>query len=66
MNEQSRTEIVCPASGENVMEKLVYFIGGIIVGGICTLAALGFDEEDLDSIGGAFPETGDMEDEGYS
>lgn len=48
------------------MEKLVYFIGGIIVGGICTLAALGFDEEDLDSIGGAFPETGDMEDEGYS
>ena len=44
------------------MEKLVYFIGGIIVGGICTLAALGFDEEELDSIGGAFPETGDMED----
>lgn len=52
MNEQGRTEIVCPASGENVMEKLVYFIGGIIVGGICTLAALGFDEEDLDIVGG--------------
>lgn len=34
------------------MEKLVYFIGGIIVGGICTLAALGFDEEDLDIVGG--------------
>lgn len=32
---------------------------------ICTLAALGFDEEDLDSMGGAFPETGNMEDEGY-
>lgn len=48
------------------MEKLVYFIGGIIVGGICTLAALGFDGEALDSIGGTFPEAGDMEDEGYS
>lgn len=43
------------------MKKLIYFIGG----GICTLVALGFDEEDLDSIGGAFPETGDMEDEEY-
>ena len=27
------------------MEKLLYFVGGIIVGSIGTLAALGFTEE---------------------
>ena len=30
------------------MEKLLYFVGGIIVGSIGTLAALGFTEEKLD------------------
>ena len=30
------------------MEKLLYFVGGIIVGSISTLAALGFSEEELD------------------
>lgn len=34
------------------MEKLLYFVGGIIVGSISTLAALGFSEEELDGVGG--------------
>ncbi len=33
------------------MEKLLYFIGGIIVGSINTLAAFGFTEEELDGVG---------------
>lgn len=33
-----------------VMEKLLYFVGGIIVGSISTLAALGFTEEGLDEL----------------
>lgn len=33
-----------------VMEKLLYFVGGIIVGSIGTLAALGFTEEKLDEM----------------
>lgn len=33
------------------MEKLLSFVGGIIVGSISTLAALGFTEEELDEIG---------------
>lgn len=32
------------------MEKLLYFVGGIIVGSIGTLAALGFTEEKLDEM----------------
>ena len=32
------------------MEKLLYFVGGIIVGSISTLAALGFTEEELDEM----------------
>lgn len=32
------------------MEKLLYFVGGIIVGSISTLAALGFTEEGLDEL----------------
>ena len=35
-----------------LMEKLLYFVGGIIVGSISTLAALGFSEEELDGVGG--------------
>ena len=34
------------------MEKLLYFVGGIIVGSISTLAAFGFSEEELDGGGG--------------
>ena len=34
------------------MEKLLYFVGGIIVGSISTLAAFGFSEEELDGVGG--------------
>lgn len=33
------------------MERLLYFISGIIVGSISTLAALGFTEKELDEIG---------------
>lgn len=33
------------------MEKLLYFIGGIIVGSISSLAALGFTEGELDELG---------------
>ena len=32
------------------MEKLLYFVGGIIVGSIGTLAVLGFTEEELDEM----------------
>lgn len=32
------------------MGKLLYFIGGIIMGSVCTLAALGFTEEELDEM----------------
>ena len=32
------------------MEKLMYFVGGIIVGSIGTLAVLGFTEEELDEM----------------
>lgn len=41
------------------MEKLLYFIGGIIMGSVGTLAALGFTEEELDEMQGGFEE--DME-----
>ena len=36
------------------MEKLLYFVGGIIVGSIGTLAALGFTEEELDGVGNEY------------
>ena len=43
---------VTPALSQGVpMEKLLYFVGGIIVGSISTLAALGFTEEELDGVG---------------
>jgi len=32
------------------MEKLLYFVGGIIVGSIGPLAVLGFTEEELDEM----------------
>ena len=39
---------ITPALSQGVlMEKLLYFVGGIIVGSISTLAALGFSEEEL-------------------
>ena len=39
---------ITPALSQGVlMEKLLYFVGGIIVGRISTLAALGFSEEGL-------------------
>ena len=38
------------------MEKLLYFVGGIIVGSISTLAALVFTEEELDAIGEMYHE----------
>ena len=34
------------------MEKLLYFVGGIIVVSISKLAALGFSEEEMDGVGG--------------
>ena len=34
------------------MEKLLYFVGGIIVGSISTLGGRGFSEEELDGGGG--------------
>ena len=44
---------VMPALSQGVpMEKLLYFVGGIVVGSISTLAALGFTEEELDGVGG--------------
>lgn len=42
---------ITPALSQGVlMEKLLYFVGGIIVGSIGTLAALGFTEEELDEM----------------
>lgn len=42
---------ITPACPKGVpMEKLLYFVGGIIVGSIGTLAALGFTEEELDEM----------------
>lgn len=44
---------ITPALSQGVlMENLLYFVGGIIVGSISTLAALGFSEEELDGVGG--------------
>lgn len=44
---------ITPALLQGVLvEKLLYFVGGIIVGSISTLAALGFSEEELDGVGG--------------
>ena len=44
---------ITPALSQGVrMEKLLYFVGGSIVGSISTLAALGFSEEELDGVGG--------------
>ncbi len=43
------------------MEKLLYFVGGIIVGSISTLAALGFTEEELDGVGEDSCEQGNLE-----
>ena len=44
---------ITPALSQGVlMEKLLNFVGGIIVGSISTLAALGFSEEVLDGVGG--------------
>lgn len=44
-----------------LMEKLLYFVGGIIVGSISTLAALGFTEEELDGVGEDSCEQGNLE-----
>ena len=44
---------ITPALSQGVlMEKLLYFVGGIIVGSISTVAAFGFSEEELDGVGG--------------
>ena len=43
------------------MEKLLYFVGGIIVGSISTLAALGFTEEELDEVGECGGNFGDVD-----
>ena len=42
------------------MEKLLYFVGGIIVGSISTLAALGFTEGELDEVGECGGNFGDV------
>ena len=48
---------ITPALSQGVlMEKLLYFVGGIIVGSISTLAALGFTEEELEAIGERYHE----------
>lgn len=53
---------VIPALSQGVpMEKLLYFVGGIVVGSISTLAALGFTEEELDGVGGEDFEQEDLE-----
>lgn len=53
---------VIPALSQGVlMEKLLYFVGGIIVGSISTLAALGFTEEELDGVGEDSCEQGNLE-----
>ena len=38
------------------MEKLIYYVGGIIDGSISTLAALGVTEEELEAIGERYHE----------
>lgn len=48
------------------MEKLLYFVGGIIVGSIGTLAALGFTEEELDGVGNEYYRQGNEEELGFS
>lgn len=53
---------VIPALSQGVlMEKLLYFVGGLIVGSISTLAALGFTEEELDGVGEDSCEQGNLE-----
>ena len=47
------------------MEKLLYFVGGIIVGSIGTLAALGFTEEELDGVGNEYYRQGNEEGLGF-
>ncbi len=47
------------------MEKLLYFVGGIIVGSISTLAALGFTEEELDGVGNEYYRQEDEEEQGF-
>ena len=53
---------ITPVLSQGVpMEKLLYFVGGIVVGSISTLAALGFTEEELDGAGGEDFEQEDLE-----
>lgn len=58
---------IMPALSQGVpMEKLLYFVGGIIVGSIGTLAALGFTEEELDGVGNEYYRQGNEEKPGGS
>ena len=57
---------ITPALSQGVlMEKLLYFVGGIIVGSIGTLAALGFTEEELDGVGNEYYRQGNEEELGF-
>lgn len=58
---------ITPALLQGVpMEKLLYFVGGIVVGSISTLAALGFTEEELDGVGNEYYRQGNEEELGFS
>lgn len=58
---------ITPALSQGVlMEKLLYFVGGIIVGSIGTLAALGFTEEELDGVGNEYYRQGNEEELDFS